>query len=97
MGAEQVPHSDVLTRLSLATERQYREVIKTDQRVLGPEHPDTVDSCYNLAAGLMHQGKNEEAKEFARRAAEGARKTLGPEHPSTRKYEKLLAELEPKP
>jgi hypothetical protein len=31
---------------------------------------------------------------LAERAVEGARKVLGPNHPSTQKYEKLLAELE---
>ena len=72
-------------------------MIKAEERVLGPDHPDTLDSCYSLAAGLKEQGKTQEAKEFARRATEGARKTLGPDHPSTKKYEKLLAELEPKP
>ena len=60
------------------------------------ENPDTLDSCYYFASGLTHRGKTEEAKEFARRAAEGARKVLGPGHPSTRKYEKLLADLEAK-
>jgi hypothetical protein len=30
---------------------------------------------------------------LAQRAAEGARKLLGPEHPDTKKYEKLQQEL----
>jgi hypothetical protein len=30
---------------------------------------------------------------FAQRAADGARKTLGPEHPDAMKYEKLREEL----
>jgi class 3 adenylate cyclase len=34
---------------------------------------------------------------FARRAADGARKVLGPDHPSTHKYEELLAELQTTP
>jgi hypothetical protein len=38
----------------------------------------------------------DEAKEFARRAAEGAHKVLGPDHPSTCKYEELLVDLEAK-
>jgi len=63
---------------------------------VGRENPDTLDSCYYFASGLTHRGKIQEAKEFARRAAEGARKVLGPEHPSTGKYEKLWGDLEKK-
>ena len=33
------------------------------------------------------------ASAFAQRAADGARKALGPEHPDTKKYERLLDEL----
>jgi len=36
----------------------------------------------------------EEAKKFARRAVEGARKVLGAKHPHMQEYEKLLADLE---
>ena len=75
---------------------EMREVIKLREKVIGPEHADTLESCYDFAAGLKRQGKTQEAKEFAQRAAEGARKVLGPDHPSTRKYEKLLQELEAK-
>jgi tetratricopeptide (TPR) repeat protein len=77
-------------------EADMREVIRLREKVIGADHPDTLESCYDFASGLRHGGKIEEAKEFARRAAEGARKVLGPGHPSTRKYEKLLADLESK-
>jgi hypothetical protein len=55
-----------------------------------------LESCYDFACDLEHQGKIQEAKEFARRAAEGARKVLGADHPKTKKYEKLLVDLEEK-
>src|SRR5690242_397582 len=77
-------------------EAQFREVIKIQEEVEGPQHPSTLDSCYYFASGLKRQNKLQETKEFARRAAEGARKVLGPNHPSTQKYEKLLAELHAK-
>ena len=77
-------------------ETDFREVIRLQEKVLGPENPDTLDSCYYFASGLTHRGRIQEAKEFARRAANGGRKVLGPDHPSTRKYEKLLADLEAK-
>ena len=77
-------------------EADMSEVIKLREKVIGPEHPDTLESCNSFASGLKRQNKLQEAREFARRAAEGARKVLGPDHPSTRKYEKLLTDLEPK-
>jgi hypothetical protein len=77
-------------------EAQLREVIRVQEKTLGPNHPDALKSCYYLALGLSQHDKLEEAKDFARRATEGAQKTLGAEHPSTKKYEKLLADLESK-
>ena len=77
-------------------EADMREVIKLREKVIGPDHPDTLESYYDFASGLKRQNKLQEAREFARRAAEGARKVLGPDHSSTRKYEKLLTDLEAK-
>jgi tetratricopeptide (TPR) repeat protein len=77
-------------------EADMREVIKLREKVIGPDHPDTLESYYDFASSLRNRAKIQEAKEFARRAAEGARKVLGPDHPSTRKYEKLVADLEAK-
>jgi hypothetical protein len=65
-----------------------------EEKVLGPEHTVTLDASYDFAFGLQGQGKLPEAKDFARRAVQGARKVLGAEHPDTKRYEKLLAELE---
>ena len=73
---------------------EMQQVIQLREKAIGPEHPDTFESCYDFAFGLERQNRFEEAKEFARRAAEGARKVLGPDHPSTKKYEKLLQEIE---
>jgi hypothetical protein len=42
---------------------------------------------------LRDEGKASEAKALAQRAADGARKSLGPEHPDTKKYEQLRDEL----
>jgi tetratricopeptide (TPR) repeat protein len=83
-----------LLALGKDAEAEMRDVIKLREKVLGPEHPDLLQSCYDFAAGLKGQGKIQEAKKCALRAAEGARKTLGREHPDTMKYEKLLQELE---
>jgi len=42
---------------------------------------------------LNAEGAEQEARELAQRAAEGARKVLGPYHPDTKKYEQLLEKL----
>ena len=39
-------------------EQLHRKVLKARQRVLGPEHPDTLASQNNLATVLQAQGKH---------------------------------------
>ena len=53
----------------------------------------TLDELFNLAGCLEAEVKIQEASTFAQRAAEGARKVLGPDHPDTKKYEQLKEEL----
>ncbi len=55
-----------------------------------------MDACYDLAGNLARESKLPEAKELARRAADSARRTLGPNHPAAQKYSKFLSELETK-
>ncbi len=38
-------------------ETEDRNVLKLDEKVLGPEHPDSLDTRSNLALALLHQGK----------------------------------------
>jgi serine/threonine protein kinase len=75
-------------------EAQYKEVIQLEENVLGPEHRDTLNACYNLAYQLGQQGKRDQAKALAERAAKGAAKVLSVNDPSTREYAKFLEELE---
>ena len=53
------------------------------QKVLGPEHPDTLISMSNLAHTLDEQGKHVEAKVMQQQVLELRQKVLGPEHPDT--------------
>ena len=53
------------------------------QRVLGPEHPDTLTSMANLSTRLAELGQHEEAADMARQALAGRQRVLGPEHPDT--------------
>jgi hypothetical protein len=61
--------------------------------VLDPEHPQTLRTCFDLAICLRSENELQEASGFAQRAADGARKVLGPDHPDTKKYEQLRQEL----
>jgi hypothetical protein len=75
-------------------EAQYKEVIQLEEKVLGPEQRDTLNAFYNYAYQLAEQGKRNEAKGLAERAAKGAAKALGANDPNTREYVKFLEILE---
>ena len=62
--------------------------------MLGAEHRDTLNSYYNYAYQLAQQGRRDEAKAFAERAARGATKVLEVSDPATREYTKFLEELQ---
>ena len=64
-------------------EKVVRMSVEEREKVLGPEHPDTLASVDNLGLVLSSQGKYEEAEAMHRRALEGREKVLGPEHPDT--------------
>ena len=64
-------------------ERMYRQALELKKKVLGQEHPSTLDSMDNLALVLRRQGKYEEAERMHRQALELYTKVLGQEHPST--------------
>lgn len=65
------------------TEKRVRETFDARQRVLGPEHPDTLRSMNHLAATLMQEGHYAEAEKLERQTLETRRRVLGPEHPDT--------------
>src|SRR5216684_5823840 len=53
------------------------------RRVLGPEHPDTLNSMSDLADALNHDGHYAEAVKLNRETLEIRRHVLGPENPDT--------------
>jgi tetratricopeptide (TPR) repeat protein len=71
-------------------EAEYKQVIQIEEKVLGPENFDTLDACYNYAYQLAQQGKRNEAKALAERAAKSALKILGANDTDTREYTKFL-------
>ena len=61
----------------------FREVHGVQQRMLGPEHPDTVSTAMYIAKGLRIQGEHAAAAALFREAHEVQTRLLGPEHENT--------------
>jgi tetratricopeptide (TPR) repeat protein len=61
----------------------HSQSLKLREKVLGPQHPDTLRSINNLAQALRDQGKYQMAEEIQRQALELSEKVLGLEHPDT--------------
>jgi hypothetical protein len=72
----------------------FSELLPKYEKAYGTENELTFDLWHDYAECLKGQGKLTQAKELARRAVEGARKALGPDHPNTKKYEALWHDLE---
>ena len=70
-----------------------RQTLAWREKVLGPEHPDTLTSMGNLAGVLDSQGKYEEAESINRQTLVQREKVLGPEHPYTLTSVYCLAHL----
>ena len=64
-------------------EAMFRELLSTQRRVLGAEHPDTLMFGEKLAGSLNAQGKYTDAEAMLREVLPVQRRVLGPEHPDT--------------
>lgn len=53
------------------------------ERVLGPDHPDTLISRREIAVGLGWLGRRPDALDVYRHIAESRERTLGAAHPDT--------------
>src|SRR5713101_845463 len=76
---------DVYEKLGLYPRAQalQQQSMEIRQRVLGPEHPDTLTSMNDLATDLDDSGHYAEAEKLEREALDISRRVLGPEHPDT--------------
>ena len=68
-----------------------REVCAAEQRILGPEHPDTLTSRSALATCLEAAGKRAEAAALDRVVLAARERVLGAAHPDTLKSRGALA------
>ena len=61
----------------IEAEKSYRQALELRERLLGVDHPSTLDSMNNLALVLDSQGKYEEAEKMHRQTLELREKVLG--------------------
>ena len=61
----------------------HRQVLEGRQRVLGPDHPDTLRCVANLGSALMDQGQLQDAEELIRQGFASRKRVLGAEHLET--------------
>jgi tetratricopeptide (TPR) repeat protein len=62
-------------------EKLARETLDTRRRILGPEHPKTLQSMVNLAYALKRLGRYAEQENLLRQALDIQRRVLGPQDP----------------
>ena len=65
------------------SEKVYRQTLELKEKVLGREHPDTLNSMNNLAVVIGNQGKYKEAEQICRQTLELKEKVMGRKHPDT--------------
>jgi serine/threonine protein kinase len=84
---------DVYTNLGLYPRAQtlQQQSMEIRQRVLGPEHPDTLQSMHSLAIDLYAEGHKAEAEKLDRETLDIRRRVLGPEDPDTLRSMSALA------
>ncbi|HVT61642.1 MAG TPA: tetratricopeptide repeat protein [Thermoanaerobaculia bacterium] len=76
----------------LGARRLEQEVLAARQRLLGPEHPDTLIAMNNLAETLRAQGEYPAARELEEQLLNVGRRVWGLEKPNTLTAEANLAE-----
>jgi hypothetical protein len=64
------------------------------ERVLGADHPTTLNARSILASASFRVGRLDEAIAAAERVLRDSERVLGPDHPSTRHNRELLARLQ---
>lgn len=73
-----------LVRGAYASARKLSErVLNFRRRVLGPEHPDTLDTMNNLGVAMSQQGDLAGARKLQEETFEIRRRVLEPKHPDT--------------
>ena len=72
----------------------YQRALEVREKVLGPEHPDTVRPLDNLANLYLDQGKYEQAEPLYQQALSTYERALGANHPETKRVRNNYALLQ---
>ena len=70
-----------------------RQVLADRERVIGPQHPDTLKTAHRLAQIIAAQGRNEEAAQILRQLCRDRQHLLGSQHPDTQHARQDLARI----
>jgi tetratricopeptide (TPR) repeat protein len=73
-------------------ERLMRSIVDRQDRVLGPDHPESLGNLHDLSILYLNTGRPNDAMEMLARVVAGAERSLGPEHRNTLKARFLLAQ-----
>jgi serine/threonine protein kinase len=76
-----------------AAEKHFRRAMEINIRVLGEEHPDTIESMGWMVITLARLGKREEQEATVRRVLKARRRAYGESHPDTLRSMENLAGL----
>ena len=71
--------------------RLYEQTLADRERVLGPDHPDTLASRNNLANAYQAAGRIDEAITLHEQTLAARERVLGPDHPDTLQSRNNLA------
>ena len=61
----------------------HEQALAARERVLGPDHPDTLHSRNNLALAYQEAGRLDEAIPLLEQTLAARERVLGPDHPDT--------------
>lgn len=85
-------YNDTQGKYPLAHSR-FSEALNLRKKLLGTEHPDTLETASYFGEVLFHEAKYKEGEEVMRYALKGSEKVFGLEHPLTRINMGHLAEM----
>jgi len=70
--------------------RLLAELLLDRERVLGPDHPDTLRTRHDIAFWTGETGEGAEALRLSKELRPDVERVLGPEHPDTRAVRALI-------
>ena len=83
MGANTVARAYLSTGLLHQAIILFEQTLADSERILGPDHPDTLDSRNNLASAYQNSGRLEQAIPLFEQNLADRERILGPDHPDT--------------